>query len=472
MPIATINPTTGETVKHFDALSDGELDAKVARATRAFAEFRTSSYPHRAQLLDRIAGILDDEQERAARLVTLEMGKPLKAARAEVAKCAHTFRYYARHGAAFLADEPADAPAVGAREAYVRYHPLGPILAVMPWNFPLFQVTRFAAPALMAGNVVLLKHASNVPQTALYLEEVCERAGAPGGVFQTLLIGPEAVEGLLGDPRVAAATLTGSSGAGSTVAASASRHIKKTVLELGGSDPFVVLPSADLEQAVELGVSARCQNNGQSCIAAKRFLLHSDIAEEFERRFVAAMAALTMGDPVDPSTDIGPLATEQGRRVVAEQVEDALRQGAVAHCGAHQPDRPGWFFPPTALSGITPGMRIFQEEVFGPVAQFYRVGSLEEALQLANQTQYGLGSSIWTNDPQEQQRFVDGVLAGMVFVNGAVASYPEIPFGGIKASGYGRELGSRGIREFCNIKTVWVGPAQASGGASSSSRTE
>ncbi len=474
MPIATIDPTTGETIKVFDALSDAELEAKVSLAAKAFSSYRKTSFADRAELLDTVAGILDAEREDAAQTITLEMGKPLKAARAEVAKCADTFRYFARHGAEFLADEPGDAAAVKARQAYVRYQPLGPILAVMPWNFPLFQVTRFAAPGLMAGNVALLKHASNVPQTALYIEDLLDRAGAPRGVFQTLLIGSDMVEGLLRDPRIRAATLTGSSTAGSSVAAAAGRGIKKTVLELGGSDPFVVLPSADLEAAVKVGVAARCQNNGQSCIAAKRFLVHTDIADEYERRFIERMSALKVGDPADPATDIGPLATEQGRRLVQEQVGDAISKGAVIHCGGRIPEGPGWFYPPTVLSGITPEMRMYREEVFGPVAQLYRVASVEEAIELANVTDYGLGSNVWTTDPGEQERFIDGFEAGLVFVNGATTSYPELPFGGVKTSGYGRELGSHGIKEFCNVKTVWVGPQQdvAGAGAGSGSRTE
>jgi succinate-semialdehyde dehydrogenase / glutarate-semialdehyde dehydrogenase len=472
MPIATIDPTTGETVKVFDALSDHEVEARLSLAAEAFPGFRATTFAERAEILNAVADILDRELDETAQIITLEMGKPLKAARAEVAKCAGTFRYYASHGEAFLADEPADARAVQARQAYVRYEPLGPILAVMPWNFPLFQVTRFAAPGLMAGNVALLKHASNVPQTALYVEDVFERAGAPPGVFQTLLVGSDVVLALLRDKRIRAVTLTGSSGAGSAVAKVAGEEIKKTVLELGGSDPFVVLPSADLDAAVKVGVAARCQNNGQSCIAAKRFLVHEDIAEEYERRFVEKMASLKVGDPADPSTDIGPLATEQGRTLVQEQVADAVGRGAVVHCGGQPVERPGWFYPPTVLSRITPDMRLYREEVFGPVAQLYRIGSVEEALELANATDYGLGSNVWTTDPREQQQFIEGFEAGMVFVNGATTSYPEIPFGGVKTSGYGHELGSLGIREFCNAKTVWVGPRHDAPSAESKSRTE
>ncbi|HEU5003524.1 MAG TPA: aldehyde dehydrogenase family protein [Actinomycetota bacterium] len=458
MTIASIDPTTGETLKVFPPLAAPELEARLGRAAAAFGEWRRAPFGERAALLDRVADVLDAEAGPLAATMTQEMGKPLAQARAEVTKCATAFRYYARHGAAFLADEPGDAPAVKARRAFVRYQPLGPVLAVMPWNFPLWQVTRFAAPALMAGNVGLLKHASNVPQTALAFEETFTKAGAPPGVFQTLLIESGGVQAVLNDARVAAATLTGSEAAGSAVAAAAGRRIRKTVLELGGSDPFVVLASADLEGAVAQGVWARCQNNGQSCIAAKRFIVHEAVADEFERRFVEAMAAQVVGDPMHPATAIGPLATRAGREVVDAQVQDALGKGATPLCGGEVPDGAGWFYPPTVLSGITPAMRVYREEVFGPVAQLYRVASAREALDLANATEFGLGSNVWTNDPAEQELFIDGFAAGQVFVNGFTTSYPELPFGGIKASGYGRELGRAGIREFCNAKTVWVGP--------------
>jgi succinate-semialdehyde dehydrogenase/glutarate-semialdehyde dehydrogenase len=342
------------------------------------------------------------------------------------------------------------------------------VLAVMPWNFPFWQVFRFAAPALMAGNVALLKHASNVPQTALLIEDVFRRAGCPDGVFQTLLVGAEGVARALGDGRVRAATFTGSTAGGASVASQAGASVKKTVLELGGSDPFVVLPSADLDAAVRTGVTARCQNNGQSCIAAKRFIVHDGVADEFERRFVERMSALRMGDPMDGSTDIGPLATEQGRSLVEEQVADAVGKGAIVHCGGRPPEGPGWYYPPTVLSGITPDMRMFHEEVFGPVAALYRVGSVDEALALANSTEYGLGVNVWTREPGEQERFIRDVEAGLVFVNGATASYPDLAFGGVKGSGYGRELGAHGIREFCNVKTVWIG----GGGNEPIARTE
>jgi succinate-semialdehyde dehydrogenase/glutarate-semialdehyde dehydrogenase len=315
---------------------------------------------------------------------------------------------------------------------------------------------RFAAPALMAGNVGLLKHASNVPQTAMYLEDLFSRAGFPDGVFQTLLIGSDLVERVLRDRRVMAATLTGSTPAGQAVARVAGEEIKKTVLELGGSDPFVVLPSADLDKAAEVAVVARVQNNGQSCIAAKRFIVHEAVADEFERKFVERMAALRLGDPMDDSTDIGPLATEQGRADVEELVDDAVGQGATVLLGGKRPDGPGWFYPATVITGITPRMRLYSEEVFGPVASMYRVAGVDEALELANATVFGLGSNVWTNDPAEQERFVRDMVAGAVFVNGMTTSFPDLPFGGVKTSGYGRELSAHGIREFCNVKAIWI----------------
>jgi len=342
---------------------------------------------------------------------------------------------------------------------------MGPVLAVMPWNFPLWQVIRFAAPALMAGNVGLLKHASNVPQTALYLDELFRRAGFPAGAFQTLLIESSAIDRVLADPRVRAATLTGSEAAGRSIAASAGRHLKKTVLELGGSDPFVVMPSADVARAAEVAVAARCQNNGQSCIAAKRFIVHTDVYDTFAEAFVARMAALRVGDPMSDETDVGPLATERGRAEVAAQVRDAVDRGARVLCGGEPPERAGWWYPPTVVADLTPDMRMYAEEVFGPVAGLYRVSSYDEAVTLANGTNYGLGSNVWTRDPAEQQRFVTDLDAGLVFVNGMTTSYPELPFGGVRNSGYGRELSAQGIREFCNLKTVWIGEAASDVGA-------
>jgi succinate-semialdehyde dehydrogenase/glutarate-semialdehyde dehydrogenase len=459
MAIATINPADGRTVKTFDPLPDDRIDAAIGRSAAAFRELNRTSYAERAAWMRAAADLLDADRDEVGALMTQEMGKTLTAAKAEVTKCATACRYYADHAEEFLADEPADAEAVGASRAYARYQPLGPVLAVMPWNFPLWQAMRFAAPALMAGNTGLLKHASNVPQTALYLGELFSRAGFPAGAFQTLLIGSGAVERVLTDPRVRAATLTGSEGAGRSIAAIAGRELKKTVLELGGSDAFVVLPTADLDRAATVATTSRCQNNGQSCIAAKRFIVHADVYDQFVDAFVAKMSALTVDDPMMDATDVGPLATEQGRTDVEELVADAVAKGATVRCGGDRPDRPGWWYPPTVISDITPGMRMFAEEVFGPVAGVYRAASLDEAIELANGTSFGLGANAWTDDPAERRRLIGELDAGMVFVNGMVTSYPQLPFGGVKNSGYGRELSSAGIREFCNLKTVWIGDA-------------
>ncbi|MFE5737695.1 NADP-dependent succinic semialdehyde dehydrogenase [Streptomyces celluloflavus] len=463
MAIATVNPATGETLKTFDALNAGELEDRLVLAERAFQEHRTTSFAHRAELLHKAAELLEADQESIARTMTTEMGKPLAAARAEAAKCVKAMRWYATRAEELLADEapdPADVRDSGAARALVRYRPLGTVLAVMPWNFPLWQVVRFAAPALMAGNTGLLKHASNVPQTALYLEELFRRAGFPRGCFQTLLIGSGTVEDVLRDPRIAAATLTGSEPAGRSVAAIAGDEVKKTVLELGGSDPYLVLPSADLDKAAATGVRARVQNNGQSCIAAKRFIVHTDVHDAFAERFTAGMAALTVGDPMDEGTDVGPLASEQGRSDLEELVDDAVHRGARAMCGGRRPPRypAGWFYEPTVLTGVTPGMRIHHEEAFGPVATLYRVADLDEAVAVANDSPFGLSSNAWTRDAAEQERLVRDLQAGGVFFNGMTASHPGLPFGGAKRSGYGRELSGHGIREFCNITTVWYGP--------------
>jgi succinate-semialdehyde dehydrogenase / glutarate-semialdehyde dehydrogenase len=475
MSIASVNPATGETVHTFEALPDAGVDVAIERAARAAAAHRRTSFDDRARWARAAADILDGEAGTIARTMTTEMGKTLKAAKAEVAKCATAFRFYAEHAPAYLADEPADAGAVKAEAAYTRYQPLGVVLAVMPWNFPLWQVVRFAAPALMAGNVGLLKHASNVPETALLIEDVVRRAGFTEDAFQTLLISSSQVERVLRDPRVKAATLTGSGPAGRAVASVAGEELKPTVLELGGSDPFVVTPSADLEEAARVATTARCQNNGQSCIAAKRFIVVEAAADEFERRFVDHMAALTLGDPMEDKTDVGPLATEQGRTDVEELVADAVDKGARVLAGGRRPDGPGWYYPPTVVTGITPEMRMYTEEVFGPVAGLYRVPDVDAAIELANATPFGLGANAWTNDPAERERFVDELDAGAVFVNGMVTSYPELPFGGVKESGYGRELSAQGIRAFCNTKTVWVGsgtPAGAGSGSSAGSHSE
>ncbi|MBX5447817.1 MAG: NADP-dependent succinic semialdehyde dehydrogenase [Acidothermus cellulolyticus] len=457
MAIATVNPATGEVVKTFDPMTPAEIDAKLTAALQGFQALAAWSFERRAAAMREAARILDEEREEIARILTIEMGKTIRSARAEVSKCARALRFYAEHAEEFLADEPADAAAIGASRAFVRYQPIGPVLAVMPWNYPLWQVIRFAAPALMAGNSGVLKHASNVPQSALFLEELFRRAGFPDGAFVTVLVGSDAVEKIIADPRIRAVTLTGSEYAGRQVATIAGRELKKTVLELGGSDPFIVLPSADIERAAEVATTARCQNNGQSCIAAKRFIVHAEVYEAFAEAFVAKMSALKVGDPLDDATEIGPLATEQGRADVEELVEDARAKGAQILCGGRRPEGPGWWYPPTVVAGVTPQMRMFDEEVFGPVAGLYRVTSADEALRLANATPFGLGSNVWTRDTAEAEHFVNGLEAGMVFVNGMTTSYPEVPFGGIKNSGYGRELSVHGIREFCNIKTVWIG---------------
>jgi succinate-semialdehyde dehydrogenase/glutarate-semialdehyde dehydrogenase len=455
--IATVNPATGQTVKTYDEMSEADVERCLAAATAAHASYRLTSFEDRARWMRRAAGILDEERDQVAAMMTTEMGKTLAAAKAEVAKCATACRYYAEHAAGFLADEPADAKAVGAENAYVSYQPLGPVLAIMPWNFPLWQAMRFAAPALMAGNVGLLKHASNVPQTALFMQDLFARAGFPEGAFQTLLIGSSRIEAVLRDPRVMAATLTGSEPAGQSVAAIAGDEIKKVVLELGGSDPFVVMPSADLQAAAQVAAVARCLNNGQSCIAAKRFIVHEAVYGEFERLFTEQMSGKTVGDPMLDSTDVGPLASEQQRDDVEKLVVDAVANGAKVLCGGAAPDRPGFYYPPTILAEITPEMRVHTEEVFGPVATLYRVSDIDAAIELANSTSFGLGANAWTDDEQERSRFIRDLAAGMVFINGNVTSYPQLPFGGVKRSGYGRELSTQGIREFCNIKAVWIG---------------
>src|ERR1700727_2259314 len=447
MMIATINPSTGETIKTFTPATDAEIDAALARAYDRFVDYRHTSFAQRAEWARRTADLLEAEADEVAAMMTLEMGKTLASARGEALKCAKGFRYYAEHAEAMLADEPADAAAVGASKAFLRHQPLGVVLAVMPWNFPLWQVVRFAAPALMAGNVGILKHASNVPQSALYLADVIARGGFPDGCFKTLLMTSSAVEKILRDPRVAAATLTGSEPAGQSVGAIAGDEIKPTVLELGGSDPFIVMPSADLDAAVSTAVTARVHNNGKSCISAKRFIVHTEIYDAFLDRFVEQMQALRVGDPTDPDTEVGPLATESARDEVEKQVDDAAAAGAVIRCGGKRFGGPGWFYPPTVITDITRDMALFTEEVFGPVASVYRVTDIDDAIEIANATPFGLGSSAWTNNQSEQQRFIDEVDAGQVFINGMTVSYNELPFGGVKRAGYGRGLSAHGIRE-------------------------
>ena len=453
MPFATINPATGKTEKEFPAHTPEEVDAILERATAAFAEYRTTTYAERSRHLLTAAELLEGEVPDVGRILTTEMGKTFAAAKAEVSKCAVGLRWFAENAEALLADEPI---ATTGSKSYVHYQPLGPVLAVMPWNFPLWQVIRFAAPALMVGNVGLLKHASNVPQTALAIEDLFRRAGLPEGVFTNLFVPSSEIAALIHDPRIAAVTLTGSEPAGMSVAAAAGDALKKTVLELGGSDPFVVLASADLRAAVRTAVTARVQNNGQSCIAAKRFIVVDAVADEFEAGFIESMAALVVGDPFDSATDIGPIVSEGQRDELVGQVEEAVRQGATAHVGGPLPDGDGWWFAPTVLTGITTDMDVAREEIFGPVAMVIRVPDVAAAIEAANATPFGLGSSVWGNDDAEVQACVEGIEAGAVFVNAMVASMPELPFGGIKRSGYGRELSELGLKEFANAKTVYV----------------
>ena len=453
--IASINPATGETLRSFEALTDSEIDDRLARADRAYRAYRHTSLAERARWLAAAGEILESEKDRLGRIMTLEMGKPIGAARAEAAKCALACRYYVEHGERLLADEPVDA---GAGRSYIRYLPIGAVLAVMPWNFPFWQVFRFAAPALLAGNVGLLKHASNVPQCALAIEDIFRRAGFPPDVFQTLLIGSHQVARLIDDPRVKAVSLTGSEPAGIEVAGRAGRQIKKTVLELGGSDPFVVMPSADLDRAIRTAVEARTINNGQSCIAAKRFIVDARIADAFECRFVRTMSSLRVGDPMDEATQVGPLATRGILEDLDRQVRRSVEMGARLLTGGRADGGPahGNYYPPTVLADVPKGSPAYREELFGPVAVILPANGLEHAIELANDTEFGLGASAWTTDSGEQQRFIDDLEAGLVFINGMVASDPRLPFGGVKRSGYGRELGLYGIREFMNVKTVRI----------------
>jgi len=453
MAIATVNPATGEVVQTFQALTTEQIESKLQFAVSAFRAERKTPFAERAKRMMKAAEILERDRERFGRLMTLEMGKPLKAAIAEAAKCATACRYYAENAEKLLADEVVE---TGAKKSFVRYLPIGPILAVMPWNFPFWQVIRFAAPALMAGNVGLLKHASNVPQCAIALEKIFRDAGFPEGVFQTLLIGSGQVDALLNDPRVVAATLTGSEQAGIQVGIGAAKRIKKVVLELGGSDPFIVMPSADLDAAVATAVEARVINNGQSCIAAKRFIVAAPIADEFERKFVARMQDLRVGDPFDEKTELGPLATPDAVTTLDADVQKTVQAGAKVLTGGHPLKRPGNYYAPTVLTNIPKDSPAYGEEFFGPVASIFRAKDQDEAIRIANDVRFGLGASAWTNDDKERERFINELEAGMVFINKMVASDTRIPFGGVKQSGHGRELGAVGIREFMNAKTVWI----------------
>ncbi len=455
--IASINPATGKVLRSFEPQPGSIVEQKLQCAADAFSHYRLLPISERAQVMRSAAGVLERDKEALSRLITLEMGKPIRAAREEVVKCAWACRYYAENAERFLADEVVE---TNAGLSYIRYQPLGPILAIMPWNFPLWQVFRFAAPGLMAGNVCLLKHAPSVPQCALQIEEIFRSAGFPEGVFQTLIIEAEQVDAILGDPRVAGATLTGSERAGVAVGVGAAKRIKKVVLELGGSDPFIVMPSADLEAAVTTAVKARVVNNGQSCIAAKRFILAEPIAAKFEREFVKRMEALKVGDPLDEATEVGPLVTEAAVALLEERVQKTIAAGARVLTGGRRLSGPGNYYPPTVLTDIPEDSPAYTEELFAPVASLFRVSDIHAAIRLANDTRFGLGASVWTREATERERFIRDLQAGMVFVNGMVASDPRLPFGGVKNSGHGRELGPQGIREFTNIKTVWIQAAQ------------
>ena len=465
MPIQTLNPATGQVVKTFNALTTEEIDDKLDAALRAAASWRLAPVRERTSVLRRAGELLEERKAEYGRMMTLEMGKTLKSATEEAAKCAMACRYYADNAERFLADQVVDAKD---ERSYVAFQPIGVVLAVMPWNFPFWQVIRFAAPAIAAGNVGLLKHSSNVPQCALALEQLFIDAGAPGGVFQTLLIGSDAVPAILADDRVAAATLTGSEGAGSSVASNAGKAIKKTVLELGGSDPFIVMPSADFDKAVETAVNARTINNGQSCIAAKRFIVHEAIADRFTERFVTRVNALVVGDPMDETTNIGPLAMQQIRDDLDDQVKRSVEKGATIAAGGKPREGQGWYYEPTVLTNVSPDSPAFREETFGPLAAIIRARDLDHAIELANDSRFGLGAAAWTRDEAEIERFARDIESGQVFINGMVASDPRFPFGGVKKSGYGRELGAFGMHEFVNIKTVRI----MGGGTSGWSHTE
>lgn len=453
MAIATINPINGEVVKKFTALSPAQIEEKIRLAHETFPKFRALSFADRARMMRKAADILESEKHELGKLMTLEMGKTLRSAVDEAVKCAWACRYYAENAEKLLADEVIE---TSARKSFVKYQPMGVILVIMPWNYPFWQVFRFIAPGLMAGNVGVLKHASNVPQCALKIEDILLRSGFPAGAFQTLLIGSDQVDGLLADPRIAAATLTGSEEAGVKVGAGAASRIKKVVLELGGSDPFIVMPSANLEEAIATGVKARTLNNGQSCIAAKRFIVAEEIAADFERGFVQQMQRLKLGDPFDERTDVGPLATADAVESLDASVRETVQAGAKLLTGGEPAKMPGNFYLPTVLSNIPEKSPAYREELFGPVASLFRAKNLDDAIRIANDSRFGLGASAWTNDPKEQERFINELEAGMVFINQMVASDPRVPFGGVKRSGYGRELSVNGIREFTNIKTVWV----------------
>jgi len=453
MSIATVNPATGKTLKTFEPYPPARINETLDRAAAAFVKHRRTSFADRSQWMLNAAKLLEAECRQLGQLMTLEMGKPIKAGIAEAEKCATACRYYAENAERFLADQPVE---IEGGESWVAFQPLGVVLAIMPWNFPFWQVFRFAAPALMAGNVGILKHASNVPQCALAIENVFRRAGFTPDAFQTLLVGTDAVEGMIADPRVAAVTLTGSEGAGRSVAGAAGRNLKKSVIELGGSDPFIVMPSADLDAAVSTAVTARMINNGQSCIAAKRFIVHERIYDDFVKQFVARVAAVRVGDPMDESTELGPLATAAIRDDLDMQVQKSVTAGARLLTGGKKLDRAGFYYAPTVLADIPAGAPAAHDELFGPVASVFKARDLADAIHIANGTSFGLGASAWTRDDAERERFITDIEAGLLFINGMVVSDARLPFGGVKNSGFGRELGEFGIHEFVNIKSVRV----------------
>lgn len=453
MPIQSQNPATEAIVKTFEAHTDAQVDAVIAQSVKAFEEIRLWSFEKRAEHMRRVAEILRDEAEELGAIATMEMGKTLKSAIAEVNKCALAADYYADTAKAHLEDDFVE---TDASKSYRCYQPMGPVLAVMPWNYPIWQVIRFAAPALMAGNTGILKHASNVPQCALYIEDIFKRAGFPYGAFSTLLISGSKVERILRDSRVKAATLTGSEPAGASVASICGEEIKPTLLELGGSDAFIVMPSADLDKAVETGVTARTQNNGQSCIAAKRFIVHADVYDAFKAKLSAQFEALNVGDPTADDTDIGPLVNADSLETIVKQVNSAVADGATLITGGKAVDGTGYFFTPGILENIPKSSDAYHEEIFGPVAALYKVESLLEAIEIANDSPFGLGSAIWTTDENELAQAIRDIEAGATFVNAMTSSDPRLPFGGIKRSGYGRELAAEGIRAFCNVKTVFI----------------
>ena len=456
-PILSVNPATEEVLERYEAFDDEQVSRALDEAQDAFRAWRERSYDERAVPMRRLASVLRERSDRYAKLITLEMGKPISEAKAEIEKCAWNCEFYAKHAAEFLKDEPAPS---NAKRSYVAFEPLGVVLAVMPWNYPFWQVMRFASPALMAGNAAVLKHASNVPQSALAIEEAMKDAGFPEGLFRTLLLAGAQVEPVISDPRIRAVTLTGSSATGSRIAELAGRALKKCVLELGGSDPFIVLDDADIEAAATIATRARNQNNGQSCIAAKRFLVDDDVLRGFEEHFARRVKALRIGDPMDPQTQIGPLARGDLRDALAKQVEDSARMGARIVVGGKKWGNKGFFYEPTIVADVTPEMPVFKEETFGPVAAIMKVRDADEAIEWANASEYGLGANLWTRDERKGERLARRIESGQVFVNGMTASDPRIPFGGVKHSGYGRELSHYGIREFVNIQTIWVGPAQ------------